>query len=380
MALRYRPHVLSIGDCMRTTYKTIGIFSLVGILIWITDVVLYVFFYFEGRFTRALFYNMTGYEVFSLAIVTILFFISGVFVSLLISKQERAEEEMKKSEEKYRLVVENVHDGITVLQDGVIKYANPRESEITGYERDSLMERPYGDLIHSDDREDVIRCFSGITDDNPSRAVFTFRMVDRHGSVKWIESNAVVVNWEGKTGVLQMNKDISERKRLEEELWRLSITDGTTGLYNQRFFYKKIQEEIDESMRMAYPLYLILFDLDNFKQFNDTFGHVRGDEVLREIGKLINASVRSNVDSAFRYGGDEFAILMPDRGQRGVSLLIDRLRTNIRERSSIEISIGVVEYMSGQTLYDFIGSADSAMYFEKKVQKKRDVREGVKAK
>jgi diguanylate cyclase (GGDEF)-like protein/PAS domain S-box-containing protein len=364
---------------MKTTYKIIGIFFLVGILIWITDAILYVFFYFEGRFTRALFYNMTGYEVFSLTIVTILFFISGLFVSLLISKQERAEESMKKSEEKYRLVVENVHDGITIVQDGMIKFANPRESEITGYEQDCLMERPYTDFIHPDDRDNIIRCFSGITDGNPSRMVVTFRIIDRCGTVKWIESNAVVVNWEGKTGVLQMNKDISERKTLEEELWRLSITDGTTGLYNQRFFYKKIEEEVDESIRMTHPLYLILFDLDNFKQFNDTYGHIRGDEVLREIGEAISVTIRNNVDSAFRYGGDEFAILMPDRGQRGVSQLIVRLRRSIREKSSIEISMGVVEYKRGQTLYDFIGSADSAMYSEKRVQKKGGVREGGKA-
>jgi diguanylate cyclase (GGDEF)-like protein/PAS domain S-box-containing protein len=365
---------------MKTTYKIIGIFLLVGILIWITDVILYAFLYYEGRFTRALFYNMTGYELFSLVIVTVLFFISGALVSVLMSRRERAEEAMKKSEEKYRVVVENVHDGITIVQNGVITYANRRESEIIGHEHENLIHRPYTDFIHPDDRESFNRCFAEVTNDKPSGMVFTFRLIDRKGTVKWIESNAVMINWEGRAGVLQMNKDISERKRMEEELWRLSITDGTTGLYNQRFFYRKIKEEVEESIRKSYPLYLILFDLDNFKHFNDTYGHIRGDETLREIGEAVSETIRDSVGSAFRYGGDEFAVLMPDRSRLGVSDMIGRLRANIREKCLIEISIGVAEHAEGQTLYDFIGTADSAMYLEKKVQKKRGLREEVRLK
>jgi PleD family two-component response regulator len=97
---------------------------------------------------------------------------------------------------------------------------------------------------------------------------------------------------------------------LRKELSRLSITDSLTGLYNQRHFYTRLKDEVTRAKRQKHPLSLILLDLDNFKEYNDTYGHLEGDEMLRNVGQIINNSIREGVDSGYRYGGDEFAILL----------------------------------------------------------------------
>ncbi|RLF56849.1 MAG: diguanylate cyclase response regulator, partial [Thermoplasmata archaeon] len=128
----------------------------------------------------------------------------------------------------------------------------------------------------------------------------------------------------------KLKRAIIERN-VKEELSRLSITDALTGLYNQRQFYARLKEEMRRAERQNHPLALILLDLDNFKEFNDTHGHVAGDELLRKIGKIILSSIRDGVDSGYRYGGDEFAIILIDADMeigRGIGKRIERAIEN----------------------------------------------------
>ena len=117
----------------------------------------------------------------------------------------------------------------------------------------------------------------------------------------------------GKTiGTLGVSKDITPRVELEHKLKELTITDGLTGLYNQRYFYRKVITEMERARRQKRDLAFMLFDLDRFKAYNDTFGHLEGDKLLKEVGRLLRDSIRNMVDSAFRYGGDEFVVLLPE--------------------------------------------------------------------
>ncbi len=109
----------------------------------------------------------------------------------------------------------------------------------------------------------------------------------------------------------KIRRAIRERNALKE-LSRLSITDSLTGLYNQRHFYARLKEEIVRAQRQKHPLALVLLDMDNFKTYNDTHGHLAGDELLQNVGRIINNCIRENVDSGYRYGGDEFAIILID--------------------------------------------------------------------
>jgi diguanylate cyclase (GGDEF)-like protein/PAS domain S-box-containing protein len=167
--------------------------------------------------------------------------------------------------------------------------------------------------------------------------------------------------------------DISKRKMLEEELRKLSITDDLTGLYNQRYFFQRIEEELRRAKRMSYPLSLMIFDLDNFKQYNDTHGHLKGDHVLETIGEIVKSSIRRDVDIAFRYGGDEFAIVIPYAQKEDAKKLGNRLRKQIEKTiKEISISVGVSSNKRRRSPKGIINDADKAMYADKELRKKID--------
>jgi diguanylate cyclase (GGDEF)-like protein len=110
-----------------------------------------------------------------------------------------------------------------------------------------------------------------------------------------------------------------------------------------------------------------MFDLDNFKKYNDFHGHLEGDRVLRRIGEIIKNSIRNNVDSGYRYGGDEFAALLIGASLDQALTIAERIRSSIEESGfkSITVSIGLTEYRDGFDLERFVKSADDAMYVAK---------------
>ena len=161
---------------------------------------------------------------------------------------------------------------------------------------------------------------------------------------------------------------ISERD-LKKELSRLSITDSLTGLFNQRQFYMRLREEIVRSTRQKHPLALILLDLDNFKDYNDKHGHLAGDHALRHVGKAILRSIREGVDSGYRYGGDEFAIILIDSDILIAEEIGKRVRVAIRDSGDLRASLGYAVYGENMNLTDFVGLADSNLYKTKTERK-----------
>ena len=157
---------------------------------------------------------------------------------------------------------------------------------------------------------------------------------------------------------------ITERD-LKKELNRLSITDSLTGLFNQRQFYMRLREEIVRSTRQKHPLALILMDLDNFKEYNDKHGHIAGDQALRHVGKSILRSIREGVDSGYRYGGDEFAIILIDSDILIAEEIGKRVRMAIRDGGELRASLGYAVYNEGMNLTDFVSLADSNLYQSK---------------
>ena len=190
----------------------------------------------------------------------------------------------------------------------------------------------------------------------------------------------------GIIGAIETLQDISDRKKAELALSdsekrhrELSITDGLTGLYNSRHFYTRIHEEVERCNRYATPLSLILLDVDNFKRFNDTYGHLEGDHVLAGLAEVIKAEIRGS-DSAYRYGGEEFIVLFPETTPEDSKVVAERLRQAFSERTftpapgehvNITISIGGGSYISGEGLVSFVKRIDAAMYLAKKLGKNR---------
>jgi diguanylate cyclase (GGDEF)-like protein len=166
---------------------------------------------------------------------------------------------------------------------------------------------------------------------------------------------------------LEKSRTLKEKQKLEEEVRRLSITDDLTGLYNHRHFFKTLESELTRLSRQKTSLSLLMLDVDNFKRYNDTHGHVEGDRVLKKIGEIIKHSIRKNVDSGYRYGGDEFAALLIGASLEQALTIAERIRLTIEEAGfkDVTVSVGLVEFREGFDLERFVKSADDAMYVAK---------------
>lgn len=163
---------------------------------------------------------------------------------------------------------------------------------------------------------------------------------------------------------------IIHERNLRRELNRVSITDALTGLYNQGYFHRRLKEEVLRAKRQKHPLALILLDLDNFKHYNDKHGHLAGDEILRKVGILINNCIREGVDSGFRYGGDEFAIILIDADLSIAREIGKRIQESFRRNLAISASLGYTIFSEDMSDKEFIAKADEDLY-ESKMRKQR---------
>jgi two-component system cell cycle response regulator len=160
---------------------------------------------------------------------------------------------------------------------------------------------------------------------------------------------------------------LKEKGRLEEEVKRLSITDDLTNLFNYRHFYKTLELEITRLKRQKTSLSLLMFDMDNFKRYNDLYGHLEGDKVLRKVGEIVTRLIRNNVDSGYRYGGDEFAVLLIGATLDQAMPIAERIRVSIEQAGfqDISVSIGVTEFHPDYTLREFVRLTDDCLYAAK---------------
>jgi len=154
-------------------------------------------------------------------------------------------------------------------------------------------------------------------------------------------------------------------KRIRDELAKLSITDNLTGLFNQRHFHNKLKEEVNRANRQNHPLSLILLDLDKFKEYNDTYGHLAGDKMLAESGNIILSNIRENVDTAFRYGGDEFAVILVEANKEIVLNTSERIKKGFEEGDGVTASLGFATYQKEMDANDLIALADKDLYKSK---------------
>jgi diguanylate cyclase (GGDEF)-like protein len=159
-----------------------------------------------------------------------------------------------------------------------------------------------------------------------------------------------------------------ENTRLYDEAAQMAITDYLTGLYNYRYFFKRLEEELSYSRRHGQKLSIVVIDLDRFKQYNDTYGHQEGDHLLARVGDALRASIRLS-DVAFRYGGDEFSIIFPDTERREAQVVIDRLserfHSMLPQNSLVQVrpSFGVATFPTDATDGEAIFRlADQRMY------------------
>ncbi len=196
---------------------------------------------------------------------------------------------------------------------------------------------------------------------------FTYTDVIKAGASDFVQKPFTLDEIEAK-----LQRLIKERQ-LRHTLKQLSVRDGLTNLYNRRYFDHKLKEEVARARRQKYPLYLLLVDVDKFKKVNDLKGHQEGDKVLVTLADTLRNSTRDHVDLLFRFGGDEFAVLIPYAKEEQAVAIAERIRSNFLENveNSITISMGLARLEDHKECPEDAGKrlflqADKALYSAKK--------------
>ncbi|MBN2468282.1 MAG: diguanylate cyclase [Deltaproteobacteria bacterium] len=202
---------------------------------------------------------------------------------------------------------------------------------------------------------------------------YPYALVIRTGATDFITKPFGIDELEAKLDrIIRERKIRQELRNKNQELLRLSRNDDLTGLFNRRHFYTRLTAEINRARRQHRPLFLLIFDLDKFKRYNDNHGHVEGDSLLKKIGLAVLYSIRKDVDAGFRYGGDEFAVIIPEANKDQTLRVANRIIQackNIKPRP-IDVSIGIAELTENYDVESFVADADRAMYKAKKSKDK----------
>ncbi len=300
------------------------------------------------------------------------------YITILKNMLRQKSRALIESELKYRTLVEQSLEGIMIIQDGIIKFINPTLLKILDYYQKDMLDEDILRFLYPDSRalfsENLKKLETNKSIDSP----LEIRMLSKNNKGLYMEVLLTQITYEGKPDVLVTLRDITERKKTEAELKRLVITDDLTGLFNQRYFYTIIVKEIERAKRHNRQLSLMLIDIDFFKDFNDRYGHWEGDFVLKKIADVISRSIR-DIDMAFRYGGEEFTILLPETAYDEAIVVAERIRKSVSETvfhpftldGELEIvkktvSIGITELNPYDDMKSFVVRADNAMYQAKK--------------
>lgn len=289
------------------------------------------------------------------------------------------EKNIKTSELRYRRLFEAAQDGILLLdaETGTITDVNPFLIDMLGYTRDEFVEKRLWEVGAFKDVEASQQAFEALQkneyiryEDLPLRA--------RDGRLVQVEfvSNVYLVGGEK---VIQCNiRDITERKQAQDALLKseallreLSVRDHLTGLFNRRYMEETLERELLRASRKGLSLGIMMLDVDDFKQFNDIYGHAAGDAVLRELGDLLLGHFRGE-DIACRYGGDEFIIVLLDASLEMTRERAERLCEHARHVNiqfegqaleAVTFSVGIAVFPEGgSTSAEVLKAADTALY------------------
>ena len=284
--------------------------------------------------------------------------------------------EIGASEAKYRSVFESVNEGIyRCAPDGGFVEVNPAMASMFGFEDSAAFLKEVASL------EDLFDCR-----DTYDRYLdlLSLDCVHRHEvrvcrpgcEALWAEVSASVIRDEESqecTGVVGVMADVTERKRMLEEMCRLARTDSLTGLFSRGHFMELAGREVARCRRNLSPLSLLIVDVDYFKCVNDTFGHDVGDQALIALASVMRRAVRE-VDVIGRLGGEEFVVLLPDAGRQEAVAVSERVVEAVRARViecsegevALTVSVGVTPWREGDDLDDLLKFADIALYAAKK--------------
>ena len=300
------------------------------------------------------------------------------YITILKNMLREKSKALIESEFKYRTLVEQSLEGILIVQNGLIKFVNPTLLKNLNYIESEMVGKDILRFLYPDDRDMLAKNLRKLSEHQLMDSSLELRMAHKNEEGIYMEVLLTHIQYEDNPAILVTLRNITERKKAEAELKRLVITDDLTGLFNQRYFYTQITKESERAKRHNRPLSMLLIDIDFFKDFNDTYGHWEGDFVLKKIGEILLKHVR-DIDMPFRYGGEEFTVILPETNHEDAIIVAERIRKAVAQNVfypftldgqpdvvSKTVSIGITEFREQDDMKSFIKRADNALYQAKK--------------
>jgi diguanylate cyclase (GGDEF)-like protein/PAS domain S-box-containing protein len=298
----------------------------------------------------------------------------------------KTEHALREREARYRLLADNVADVVILLDGhGTLLYVSPSVEPILGLQSRNLVGKSCFDLVHPDDKQRIVAATAQPDSDSTNTVAFRISRADQ--STAWIEMHLKLTpeqDDQGQAKFVGVLRDVTQRKKMEDELTtlnarlaRLATTDGLTGLSNRRTF--------DDFLRREYAVHdvisVLLLDIDNFKGYNDSYGHQAGDECLKAVAEVIAGATINTSGMSARYGGEEFIIVLPNLPGAEALRAAEAVRLTVRalgipnlasERGYVTVSVGI-STKTEATLDEamLVGDADIALYEAKRQGRNR---------
>ncbi|MFZ5642847.1 MAG: diguanylate cyclase domain-containing protein [Bacillota bacterium] len=305
-----------------------------------------------------------------------------------VTKRKRAEENLLEQLQFVQLLIDTIPNPLFYKDiKGLYKGCNKAFGEFLGLNKEEIIGKSVYDLC-SKELADKYHKMDLELFQNTGTQFYEYSVNHADGTRHDVIFNkAAYMDSHGNpAGLVGVIVDITERKFAEETLRRLSFLDGLTGIANRRYFDEYIDREWRRAMRNTTPLSLIMFDIDFFKIYNDTYSHLSGDDCLKRVARVIGDIVKRPGDLVARYGGEEFAVVLPETNINSASVIAETLRSRVEEMGIIHgnskvsryvtISLGVAAAVpaAGSLPETLIAEADKALY-----QAKREGRNRVKS-
>jgi diguanylate cyclase (GGDEF)-like protein/PAS domain S-box-containing protein len=286
----------------------------------------------------------------------------------------------------FRFLAENSADVIcSVGPTKELRYVSPSAFHVLGWKPEELVGKGPEALLLAEDLPILMAAIDHDVSTGRSGPPVAVRVRKKDGSVVWVEISASATTG-GPREIVIVMRDINERKILEERLSTLALTDGLTGLWNRRAFDEALEREWLRTLREGSELSLLMLDIDHFKEFNDRYGHLVGDDCLRAVAVAARGTIR-RTDIACRYGGEEVTVILPATEAAGAAATAEAMRAAIESLrlphegnpqggAWLTVSIGVATALarSGGSMRmpeSLLSAADNALYKAKKAGRNR---------
>jgi diguanylate cyclase (GGDEF)-like protein/PAS domain S-box-containing protein len=276
-------------------------------------------------------------------------------------------QELLSGEANFRTLAEVIACAIFIGQGKRLRYVNHAAETITGYAREDLLAMDFWDLVHPDCRE--LALHRGCAREGTA-AQCELKILTKNGGERWLQISTAVIEFDGTPASLISAFDFTERKQAEGKVQLLAVTDPLTGLGNYRQLVEALDAEVKRTERTGRAFAVLLLDLDQLKKINDRYGHVIGSQALCRLADVLRVDCRA-IDTAARYGGDEFAVILPETTAVAARSVASRIRSRLAGdglQPSLSASSGVAIYpQDGKTIDALLRTADRELYGTKQV-------------